>query len=78
MQTAQRASRRSRPRRTTSGRAHRRVYVGSAVTPQASSRVFLSQTTQQMASRPLLDWLGGALMMGGIVAWGALIALLGS
>jgi hypothetical protein len=31
-----------------------------------------------MASRPLLDWLGGALMMGGIVAWGALIALLGS
>jgi hypothetical protein len=32
-----------------------------------------------MASRALLaDWLGGAFMVCGIVAWGALIVFLGS
>jgi len=49
------------------------------VTRRSSSRVFLSRTTQQMASRKrLADWIGGALMACGIVGWGALVVLLGS
>jgi len=57
MRTAQRAVRQSRARRV-NRRARRRVYVGERVTRRESSRVFLAQTTQHMASRPLLaDWL---------------------
>jgi len=78
MRTAQRVARHSRVRRP-SVRARRRVYVGSAVTRRSSSGVFLSRTTQQMASRTRLgDWVGGALMACGIVGWGALVLLLGS
>jgi hypothetical protein len=78
MRTAQRAVRQSRGRRV-NGHSRRRVYVGNAVTRRESSRVFLTQTTQHMASRPLLaDWLGGAFMVCGIVGWGALIVFLGS
>jgi len=60
-------------------RRRRRVYVGSAVTRRESSRVFLTRTTQQMASGTALgDWIGGALLACGIVGWGALLAFLGS
>jgi len=78
MRTAQRGARHLRARRP-SVRARRRVYVGSMVTRRSSSRVFLSRTTQQMASRTsVADWIGGALMACGIVGWGALVVLLGS
>ena len=78
MWTAQRAARYLRARRPLV-RVRRRVYVGSMVTRRSSSRVFLSRTTQQMASRRrLADWIGGALMACGIVGWGALVVLLGS
>ena len=60
-----------RPRRT--------VYVGGAVTRRASSRVFLSRTTQQVTSRKLLvDCLGAAVTLAGIVGWVALLMLLGA
>ncbi len=78
MQTAQRATRHPRVRRP-SVHARRRVYVGSMVTRRSASRVFLSLTTQQMASRTrMADWIGGALMACGIVGWGALVVLLGT
>ena len=78
MRTAQRAARHLRVRRP-SGRARRRIYVGSLVTRRSSSRVFLSRTTQQMASRTrVADWIGGALMACGMVGWGALVVLLAS
>ena len=78
MRTAQRTVRRSRARRVI-GRVRRRVYVGSAVTRGESSRVFLSRTTQHMASRTLLaDWIGGAFMVCGMIGWGALVVFFGS
>jgi len=78
MLTARRLSRRRRPHRLATPR-RRRVYVGSAVTRRESSRVFLTRTTQQMASRTVAgDWIGGALLAFGIIGWGALIAFLGS
>lgn len=78
MLTAGRRARRSRPHRVTT-RRRRRAYVGSEVTPRESARVFLSRTTQQMASRTALaDWIGGVFLACGIVGWGALIVFLGS
>ena len=78
MLTARRISMRRRPHRMRT-RRRRRVYAGSAVTRRESSRVFLSRTTQQMASRTqLADWIGGALLVCSIVGWGALLAFLGS
>ena len=78
MLTARRVSRRRRAHRS-AVRRRRRVYVGSAVTRRESSRVFLTRTTQQMASRTVAgDWIGGALLAFGIVGWGALLAFLGS
>ncbi len=56
-----------------------RVYVGSAVTRRASSRVFLDRTTQQVTSRTRLgDWLGAAVTLAGVAGWGALLLLLGA
>ena len=78
MWTAQRAARHFRACRPLV-RARQRVYVGRMVTRRSSSCIFLSRTTQQMASRTrLADWIGGALMLCGIVGWGALVVLLGS
>jgi hypothetical protein len=57
----------------------RRVYVGSAVTRHASSRVFLARTTQQVTSRKLFgDCLGAAITLAGVAGWGALLMLLGA
>ena len=83
MLAAQRAVRRARrrqflPHLTMPGRARRRVYVGGAVTRRASSRVFLSRTTQQVTSRKLLgDCLGAAVTLAGVAGWAALLMLLG-
>ena len=66
-------------RRALSVRPRRRVYVGSAVTLLASSRVFLDLTTQQVTSKTRLgDWLGAALMLAAIAGWGTLLMLLGA
>lgn len=66
-------------RRAMSVRPCRRVYVGSAVTRRASSRVFLTRTTQQMTSRKLLgDCLGAAVTLAGVAGWAALLMLLGA
>ncbi len=60
-------------------RPRRRVYVGSAVTRRASSRVFLTPTTQQVMSRKLLgDCLGAAVTLAGVAGWAALLMLLGA
>lgn len=60
-------------------RPRRRVYVGSAVTRRASSRVFLDRTTRQVTSRTRLgDWLGAAVTLAGIAGWAALLMLLGA
>ena len=57
----------------------RRVYVGGAVTRRASSRVFLSRTTQQMTSKaPLRNSLGAAAKLAAVAGWGTLLALLGA
>jgi hypothetical protein len=69
-----RPRRRSRPR---VGR--RRIYVGRTVTRRAAATLFLRRTTQQVAARPRLsDWVGAVAMLGGIVAWGMILVLLGS
>ena len=66
-------------RRALSVRPRRRVYVGSAVTRRASSRVFLARTTQQVTSRTRLsDWLGAAVTLAGVAGWSALLMLLGA
>ncbi len=66
-------------RRAVSVRPRRRLYVGSAVTCRASSRVFLSRTTQQVTSRTRVgDWLGAAVTLAGVAGWGALLMLLGA
>jgi hypothetical protein len=66
-------------RRAMSMRPRRRVYVGSAVTHRASSRVFLTRTTQQVTSRKLLgDYLGAAVTLAGVAGWAALLMLLGA
>ncbi len=66
-------------RRVSSVRQRRRVYVGSAVTRRASSRVFLARTTQQVTSRTRLgDWLGAAVTLVGVAGWAALLMLLGA
>jgi len=66
-------------RRAMSVRPRRRVYVGSAVTRRASSRVFLTRTTQQVTSRTLLgDCLGAAVTLAGVAGWAALLMLLGA
>jgi len=58
-------------------RGRRRVYVGGTVTHRASSRVFLSRTTQQVTSRaPLAEWLGAAATLAGVAGWGMLLLLL--
>ena len=60
-------------------RPRRRVYVGSAVTLLASSRVFLALTTQQVTSKTRLgDWLGAAVTLAGVAGWAALLMLLGA
>ena len=65
-------------RRAMSVRPRRRVYVGSAVTLLASSRVFLDLTTQQVTSKTRLgDWLGAVVALAGVVGWAALLMLLG-
>jgi len=75
---AKRSVRYSR-RRAMSVRPRRRVYVGSAVTRRASSRVFLTRTTQQVTSRTRLgDCLGAAVTLAGIAGWAALLVLLGA
>jgi hypothetical protein len=66
-------------RRALSVRPRRRVYVGSAVTLLASSRVFLDLTTQQVTSKTRLgDWLGAAVTLAGVAGWAALLMLLGA
>jgi len=66
-------------RRAASVRPHRRLYVGSAVTCRASSRVFLSRTTQQVTLRMRVgDWLGAAVTLAGVAGWAALLMLLGA
>ena len=66
-------------RRALSVRPHRRVYVGSAVTRRASSRVFLDRTTRQVTSRTRVgDWLGAAATLTGVAGWAALLMLLGA
>ena len=78
MLAARRTVRQTR-RRTMSTRPRRRVYVGSAVTRRASSRVFLTRTTQQVTSRKLFrDCLGAAVTLAGIAGWAALLMLLGA
>jgi hypothetical protein len=60
-------------------RPRRRVYVGTAVTRRASSRVFLTRTTQQVTSGTRLgDCLGAAVTLAGIAGWAALLVLLGA
>ena len=66
-------------RRAMSVRPRSRVYVGRAVTHRASSRVFLTRTTQQVTSRKLLgDCLGAAVTLAGVAGWAALLMLLGA
>jgi hypothetical protein len=78
MQATRKTVRHAR-RRALSVRPRRRVYVGSAVTRRASSRVFLARTTQQVAAGSWLgDWLGAAVTLVGIVGWGMLLMLLGA
>jgi len=78
MLAAKRAVRHAR-RRAMSVCPRRRVYVGSAVTRRALSRVFLTRTTQQVTSRKLLgDCLGGAVTLAGVAGWAALLMLLGA
>jgi len=78
MVAAKRTVRHAR-RRAMSARPRRRVYVGSAVTRRASSRVFLTRTTQQVTSRKLLgDCLGAAVTLAGVAGWAALLLLLGA
>ncbi len=71
-----RPRRRSRPR---VARRRRRIYVGRTVTRRAAATLFLRRTTQQVAARPRLsDWVGAVAMLGGMVAWGMILVLLGS
>lgn len=78
MLAAKRAVRYAR-RRAMSVRPRRRAYVGSAVTRRASSRVFLTPTTQQVTLRKLLgDCLGAAVTLAGAAGWAALLMLLGA
>lgn len=78
MLAAKRTVRHAR-RRAMSVRQRRRVYVGSVVTRRASSRVFLTRTTQQVTSRKLLgDCLGAAVTLAGVAGWAALLMLLGA
>lgn len=64
-------------RRTMSVRPRRSLYVGSTVTRRASSRVFLTRTTQQVTSRTVLgDCLGAVVMIAGAAGWAALLMLL--
>ena len=78
MLAAKRAVRHTR-RRAMSVPPRRRVYVGSAVTRRASSRVFLARTTQQVTSRKLLgDCIGAAVTLAGVAGWAALLMLLGA
>ncbi len=78
MLATQRAVRHSR-RRAMPVRPRRRVYVGGAVTRRASSRVFLTRTTQHVTSTGLLrDWLGAAATLAGVAGWGMLLMLLGA
>jgi len=78
MLAAKRSVRYSR-RRAMSVRPRRRVYVGTAVTRRASSRVFLTRTTQQVTSGTRLgDCLGAAVTLAGIAGWAALLVLLGA
>ena len=66
-------------RRTMSARPRRRAYVGGAVRRRASSRVFLSRTTQQVTSRRLVgDCLGAAVTLAGVAGWAVLLMLLGA
>ena len=68
--------RRSRPR---VARRRRRIYVGRTVTRRAAATLFLRRTTQQVAARSRLsDWVGAVAMLGGMVAWGMILVLLGS
>jgi hypothetical protein len=76
---ATRKTQRPARRRALPVRPRRRVYVGSAVTRRASSRVFLARTTQQVTSRTRLgDWLGAAVTLAGVAGWVALLTLLGA
>ena len=78
MLAAKRTVRHAR-RRAVSVRARPRskAYAGGAVTRRASSRVFLTRTTQQMTSRKLLgDCLGAAVMLAGVAGWAVLLMLL--
>jgi hypothetical protein len=78
MLAAKRTVRHAR-RRAMSLRPRHSVYVGSAVTRRASSRVFLTRTTQQVTSRKLLgDCLGAAVTLAGVAGWAALLILLGA
>ena len=71
-----RIRRRSHPRVP---RQRRRVYAGRAVTRRAAAALFLRRTTQQVAARSRFsDWAGAAAMLGGMIAWGMMLALLGS
>src|SRR5438552_3878326 len=71
-----RTRRRSRPR---VARRRRRIYVGRTVTRRAAATLFLRRTTQQVAARSRLsDWMGAVAMLGGMVAWGMILVLLGS
>jgi len=66
-------------RRALSVHSHRRVYVGSAVTRRASSRVFFAYKAQQVTSRTRLgDWLGAAVTLAGVAGWAALLIILGA
>lgn len=78
MLVTKRAVRHAR-RREKSMRPRRRVYVGSAVTRRASSRVFLARTTQHVTSRRLvIDCLAAAATLAGVAGWAALLMLLGA
>jgi hypothetical protein len=71
-----RTRRRPRPRVP---RSHRRIYVGRTVTRGAAATLFLRRTTQQVAGRSrLTDWMGALAMLGGMVGWGMILALLSS
>jgi len=71
-----RTRRRSRPH---VARPRRRIYVGRTVTRGGAATLFLRRTTQQVAGcSRLTDWVGAAAMLGGMVGWGMILALLGS
>jgi hypothetical protein len=60
-------------------RPRRRIYIGRTVTPRTAASIFLRRTTQQVAAGSWLgDWLGAVAMLGGMVGWGMILALLGS